>query len=68
MGINSFIVAVSSAAGPTIAAAILSVASWKWLFLINVPLGILALILAMRFYHQMALVVANRVLIFPALL
>lgn len=49
MGINSFIVAVSSAAGPTIAAAILSVASWKWLFLINVPLGILALILAMRF-------------------
>ena len=49
MGINSFVVAVSSAAGPTIAAAILSVASWKWLFLINVPLGIIALILAMRF-------------------
>ena len=40
MGINSFIVAVSSAAGPTIAAAILSVASWQWLFAINVPLGI----------------------------
>ncbi|MGU3523214.1 MFS transporter [Enterobacteriaceae bacterium C23F] len=49
MGINSFIVAVSSAAGPTIAAAILSVASWQWLFLINVPLGIIAFILAMRF-------------------
>lgn len=49
MGINSFIVAVSSAAGPTIAAAILSVASWKWLFLINVPIGILALALALRF-------------------
>lgn len=49
MGINSFIVAVSSAAGPTIAAAILSIASWKWLFLINVPLGIVALMLAMRF-------------------
>lgn len=49
MGINSFIVAVSAAAGPTIAAAILSIASWKWLFLINVPLGIIALILAMRF-------------------
>ena len=28
MGINSFVVAVSSAAGPTIAAAILSMASW----------------------------------------
>ena len=49
MGINSFIVAVSSAAGPTIAAAILSISSWKWLFLINVPLGIIALLLAMRF-------------------
>ncbi|MBI0676556.1 MFS transporter [Citrobacter koseri] len=49
MGINSFIVAVSSAAGPTIAAAILSIASWKWLFLINIPLGIIALLLAMRF-------------------
>lgn len=49
MGINSFIVAVSSAAGPTIAAAILSVASWKWLFLINVPLGIVALLLALRY-------------------
>ncbi|HDW4726667.1 TPA: MFS transporter [Salmonella enterica subsp. enterica serovar Typhi] len=49
MGINSFIVAVSSAAGPTIAAAILSISSWKWLFLINVPLGIIALILAIRF-------------------
>lgn len=49
MGVNSFIVAVSSAAGPTIAAAILSIASRKWLFLINVPLGIIALLLAMRF-------------------
>lgn len=49
MGINSFVVAVSSAAGPTIAAAILAVGSWQWLFLINVPLGIVALLLAMRY-------------------
>lgn len=49
MGINSFVVAVSSAAGPTIAAAILSVASWQWLFFINIPLGIVSLILAMRY-------------------
>jgi len=49
MGINSFVVAVSSAAGPTIAAAILSVASWQWLFLINVPLGIISWVLAVRF-------------------
>ena len=49
MGINSLIVAVSSAAGPTVAAAILSVTSWRWLFLINIPIGIIALLLAMRF-------------------
>lgn len=49
MGINSLIVAVSSAAGPTVAAAILSVASWQWLFLINVPVGIAALVLALRY-------------------
>lgn len=49
MGINSFVVAVSSAAGPTIAAAILSVASWQWLFLVNVPLGIISWVLAVRY-------------------
>lgn len=49
MGINSLIVAVSTAAGPTVAAAVLSVASWKWLFLINVPVGLAALYLAFRF-------------------
>ncbi|TVO36808.1 MFS transporter [Vibrio algivorus] len=49
MGINSFIVAVSAAAGPTVAAAILSIASWKWLFLVNVPIGIIALFFAIKF-------------------
>lgn len=49
MGINSLIVAVSSAAGPTVAAAILSVASWQWLFLINIPVGLAALYLSLRF-------------------
>ncbi|KAA9001728.1 MFS transporter [Affinibrenneria salicis] len=49
MGINSLIVAVSTAAGPTVASAVLSVASWKWLFLINVPVGVVALWLSLRF-------------------
>ncbi|WP_347558894.1 MFS transporter [Robbsia sp. KACC 23696] len=35
-------IAVSGAIGPTVAAAILSIASWHWLFLINVPLGAIA--------------------------
>ena len=39
VGYNALIVAVSSAAGPSVAASILSAASWQWLFAINVPLG-----------------------------
>jgi DHA2 family multidrug resistance protein-like MFS transporter len=42
------VVAVASAASPSVAAAILSVASWHWLFLINVPIGTLALVMAAR--------------------
>lgn len=49
IAINSLIVAFSSAAGPTVAAAILSVASWQWLFAINLPIGIVALLLGMKF-------------------
>ncbi len=48
VGFNAFIVATSSATGPTVAAAILSVASWHWLFAVNVPLGIIALWFAAR--------------------
>jgi len=48
VGFIALVVATSSASGPSVAAAILSVASWHWLFLINVPLGLLALYLAAR--------------------
>jgi len=43
MGINAMIVATSLAIGPSVAAGILSVAHWPWLFAVNVPLGALAL-------------------------
>jgi len=49
MGINALIVAVSSAAGPTVAAGILSIASWQWLFAINLPIGLAALALGLRY-------------------
>ena len=48
MSYNSLVVAVSSMAGPTIAAAILSVASWPWLFAINLPLGVFVVWLGYR--------------------
>lgn len=46
MGLNTLIVAGSSASGPTIAAAILAVAPWPWLFAFNLPIGLAALILS----------------------
>ena len=46
MGFNALVVATSSAIGPSVAAAILSVASWPFLFAVNVPLGLMALALA----------------------
>ncbi|RZI96751.1 MAG: MFS transporter [Variovorax sp.] len=45
MAINSMVVATSSVAGPSVAAAILSVASWPWLFALNIPLGLIVLAL-----------------------
>lgn len=47
-GFNSLVVAVGFAVGPTLASLILSVASWPWLFAINVPLGVVAILLARK--------------------
>lgn len=49
LGINATVVAVASVAGPTLVAAILSVASWHWLFAVNIPVGIAAVWLSRRF-------------------
>src|SRR5947209_2384916 len=48
IAMTSLVVAVASAAGPSVAAAILAVAPWPWLFAINVPIGIACFVLAMR--------------------
>jgi DHA2 family multidrug resistance protein-like MFS transporter len=47
VGINAFVVATSAALGPTIAAGILAVAHWRWLFGINVPLGVITILIAL---------------------
>src|SRR6202163_1159585 len=44
LGINAFVVATSAALGPTIASAVLAVAHWRWLFGINVPLGVITIL------------------------
>jgi DHA2 family multidrug resistance protein-like MFS transporter len=45
IGRNALVVAVSAAIGPTLASGILAVASWPFLFAINIPLGAAALAL-----------------------
>jgi DHA2 family multidrug resistance protein-like MFS transporter len=48
IGINALVVAVSAAVGPTLAAGILSVGNWPWLFAINIPVGIAAVLIGRR--------------------
>jgi MFS transporter, DHA2 family, multidrug resistance protein len=46
IGINAMVVATSAAMGPTIASAILAVGHWRWLFALNVPIGLVAIAIA----------------------
>ena len=48
LGLYALVVGLAISIGPTAASAILSVASWRWLFLLNVLLAVLALLLARR--------------------
>jgi MFS transporter, DHA2 family, multidrug resistance protein len=48
LALNSVVVAAASAAGPSIGAAVLSIASWPFLFALNVPLGLLLLPMGWR--------------------
>lgn len=48
IGYNALVLSVAAAAGPAVAALILSVSSWSWLFLINVPFGLAALAIGMK--------------------
>lgn len=52
IGFNALIVAAASAAGPSIAAAIMTIAPWQWLFAINLPFGLLALYVGHRAFPR----------------
>jgi DHA2 family multidrug resistance protein-like MFS transporter len=44
IGWNSLTIALSAAIGPTVGAAIISVAGWPWLFAVNLPVGAVVLL------------------------
>jgi len=48
LGISALVVASSASAGPTIGGLILAVLPWPWLFALNVPLGLIDAVLALR--------------------
>lgn len=48
IGANALVVAMSAAAGPSIAAAVLAVGSWRWLFAVNLPLALLSVAIGAR--------------------
>jgi len=43
IGYNAVVIATCTAIGPTVAAAVLAVGPWQWLFAINIPIGLVSL-------------------------
>jgi MFS transporter, DHA2 family, multidrug resistance protein len=52
IGINAFAVAVAAAIGPTVASAILAITQWRWLFAVNVPIGLLTIVIALYAFPE----------------
>ncbi|MBK84236.1 MAG: MFS transporter [Gammaproteobacteria bacterium] len=52
LGINALLVATCTAVAPIMSGSILVTLDWSWLFLINLPLGLLAITLAYKFLPQ----------------
>ncbi|HET8823200.1 MAG TPA: MFS transporter [Thermoleophilaceae bacterium] len=43
---------VASAFGPVLGGVLIEIASWEWIFLVNIPFGILGVILALRWWPE----------------
>ena len=53
MGINSITWAIGSIVGPVAGGAILAVGSWRWIFLVNLPVGIIGTTWAYLALHEL---------------
>jgi EmrB/QacA subfamily drug resistance transporter len=52
LALIAIVALVSTAIGPVIGGALVEIASWHWIFLINIPFGILGVILALRWWPE----------------
>ena len=48
LALNAMFISIATAAGPSLAGWIMSIASWHWLFLINIPFGIIAFFIGIK--------------------
>lgn len=46
------VVGFAQAIGPTVGGIILQYLNWRWIFFINIPLGVLSVYLTLAFYHK----------------
>ncbi|CAB4560886.1 MAG: MFS transporter [Actinobacteria bacterium] len=51
VGAFTSIWAITSVAGPLVGGVIVATVSWRWIFLVNLPFGVLALVMIHRFLH-----------------
>ena len=67
MGYAAVPILIGPILGPVIAGAILQHASWRWLFLVNLPVGVLAIVLAVLFLPRDREEIRSRELDLPGL-
>jgi EmrB/QacA subfamily drug resistance transporter len=55
LGLNSVVISLGVAAGPTIGGIITQYLTWRWIFYVNVPISILVLLAGIYFYREQRL-------------
>ena len=48
LALNAMFISIATAAGPSLAGWIMSISNWHWLFIINIPFGIIAFIIGIK--------------------
>jgi EmrB/QacA subfamily drug resistance transporter len=52
LGVNAIVISAGTLSGPAVGGLLLQYVSWPWLFAINVPIGLAAFVLGMRWFPR----------------